>query len=59
MYKLKIKKGNKWNWFKGNMYQITLVDNEDEASYFSEEQMKWFKVSYLDSQYQFDYVVYA
>ena len=51
--------GNRWKWFKGNIYQISLVDSEDKASFFTEDEMRWFKVSYLDSPYDFDYEVYA
>lgn len=59
MYKLKVLKGNRWKWFKGNIYKISLVDSEDKASFFTEDEMCWFKVSYLDSPYDFDYEVYA
>ncbi|MCT6858115.1 MAG: hypothetical protein M3Z82_02485 [Apilactobacillus sp.] len=59
MYKLKILKNNKWHWFKGNIYKISLVEIEEQASIFTEDEMRWFKVSYLDSPYDFDYVVYA
>lgn len=59
MYKLKVLKGNRWKWFKGNIYQISLVDSEEKASFFTEDEMRWFKVSYLDSPYDFDYEVYA
>lgn len=59
MYKLKVLKGNRWKWFKGNIYKISLVDSEDKASFFTEDEMRWFKVSYLDSPYDFDYKVYA
>lgn len=59
MYKLKVLKGNRWKWFKGNIYKISLVDSEDKASFFTEDEMHWFKVSYLDSPYEFDYEIYA
>ena len=59
MYKLKILKNNKCQWFKGNIYKISLVESEKQASIFTEDEMRWFKVNYLDSPYDFDYVVYA
>lgn len=59
MYKLKVLKENRWKWFKGNIYKIALVDSEDKASFFTEDEMRWFKVNYLNSPYDFDYEVYA
>lgn len=58
MFKIKVKQGSKWKWLKGSVKQIELVDDIEQASYFSEGHTKWFLSLYYDRRDDIDYEVY-